>query len=66
MTSTPESYRIGAVLLALACAQGCGLDRPPDPPPFDCATIDRAEERFPDECAEPFDGGVPPDGSAAP
>lgn len=45
MTSTRR--RIAIACFALA---GCGLERPPAPPPFDCATIDRAAERFPDEC----------------
>ncbi len=35
-----------------------------DPAPFDCATIDRAAERFPDECGEAADGGA--DGAGAP
>jgi hypothetical protein len=61
MTSTPDrlrnGFRVGVVLVALASAQACGLERPPDPPPFDCATIDRAAERFPEECGEPVDAG---------
>jgi hypothetical protein len=55
MISTPDHLRMLVALVTLIAAQGCGLERPPDPPPFDCATIDRAEERFPDECGEPVD-----------
>ncbi len=42
--------------VALVGLAGCGLPRPADPPPFDCASVDRAEERFPDRCGE--DTGV--------
>lgn len=42
---------IGALALGLALG-GCALTRPPDPPPFDCADFDRADERFPDRCGE--------------
>ncbi|MCZ7681873.1 MAG: hypothetical protein M5U28_25000 [Sandaracinaceae bacterium] len=46
-------------MLALVALSGCGLTRPPDPAPFDCETIDRAEERFPDRCGQPEeDAGV--------
>jgi hypothetical protein len=62
MTTTSDRARIAVVVVALACG-GCGLERPPDPPPFDCATIDRAAERFPDECGP--DTGVPPEDAAA-
>ena len=48
MISTPE--RIAVALVMLVAAQGCGLERPQDPPPFDCEAIDRADERFPEEC----------------
>ncbi len=50
------AWRIAATLVLVV--GGCGLERPPDPPPLDCATIDRAAERFPDECAEPADAGA--------
>lgn len=71
MTSTPE--RLGALVGLVLCvlAQGCGLERPPDPAPFDCARIDRAAERFPDECGDPVDAatdddaGTPADDAAA-
>ena len=56
MTSIPERISRLLLLASLVCVAGCGLERPPDPPPFDCATIDRAAERFPDEC-----GPVVPD-----
>ena len=45
-----------------ALAPGCWLSAPEDPPPFDCAAIDRAEERFPDECGG--DAGVAEDAGA--
>ena len=61
MTSTPDLLRAALVLVSLSGA-GCRLVRPPDPPPFDCASIDRAAERFPDECGEPIDGGEQGDG----
>ena len=43
--------------LALACCAllGCPLSPPPDPLPIDCDQIDRAAERFPEECGEPED-----------
>jgi hypothetical protein len=50
MTSPSELLVRLSIALALA---GCGLTRPADPPPFDCDAIDRADERFPDECGEP-------------
>ena len=58
MTSTPEFLRFVVVASALlTLTPGCGLERPADPPAFDCAAIDRAAERFPDECGEPVDAG---------
>gem|GEM_PF-3352068 len=51
------SVAAGRIAATLVLVAGCGLERPPDPPPLDCATIDRAAERFPDECAEPADAG---------
>jgi len=39
-------------LLVVVVEAGCGLQRPADPAPFDCAAIDRAAERFPEECGE--------------
>lgn len=56
MILTPERIFRLLLLASLVCASGCGLERAPDPRPFDCATIDRAAERFPDEC-----GPVVPD-----
>jgi hypothetical protein len=38
-------------LWLVACA-GCALPPPPAPRDIDCAQIDRAEERFPEECGE--------------
>lgn len=52
MSSTRELGLLLVATLALVGASGCGLTRPPDPPPFDCATVDRAAERFPAECGE--------------
>ena len=43
----PAARRTVALALWLS---GCGLPLPPDPPPLDCASLDRAAERFPDEC----------------
>ncbi|MBX7191086.1 MAG: hypothetical protein K1X94_03460 [Sandaracinaceae bacterium] len=60
MTSRSDLTRT-ALLAASLGLVGCGLERPPDPPPFDCAQIDRAEERFPDLCgpdAGPVDAGL--------
>ena len=42
---------VGGALL-VGGLSGCGLARPRDPAPFDCEAIDRAEERFPEECGE--------------
>ena len=39
----------------LAVASGCGLPRPEDPAPLDCLAIDRAAERFPEECGKATD-----------
>jgi hypothetical protein len=46
---------------ALGLASGCRIEPPPPLPPFDCATIDRAPERFPEECGDAGanDGGAP-------
>lgn len=53
--------RAAAVLvLGASSLAACGLTRPEPPPPFDCAAIDRAEERFPDVCGDP----APPDEDA--
>ena len=71
MTSTPERLRLLVALAALVVAlfalavQGCGLERPPDPPGLDCDAIDRAEERFPDECGDPVDAGEDEDAGAS-
>jgi hypothetical protein len=39
-------------LLSLPLLAGCPVPPPPDPPGLDCAEIDRAEERFPEECSD--------------
>jgi hypothetical protein len=40
--------------LALVCcaAFGCALPPPPAPRDIDCEQIDRADERFPEECGD--------------
>jgi hypothetical protein len=43
---------IVSILVFVVVACGCGLPRPSDPAPFDCSAIDRAAERFPEECGE--------------
>jgi hypothetical protein len=52
--------RLALVLLLSIALTGCWIEAPPPTPPFDCAAIDRAAERFPDECG---DAGVDPDAS---
>lgn len=47
-------------LLALTAVAACGLEKPAPPPPIVCSEIDRAEDRYPDECGpdeEIADGG---------
>lgn len=56
MTSASERTLALLAALHLAAVGGCALSRPPDPPPFDCADFDRADERFPDRCGD--DAGV--------
>ncbi len=52
------------LFLASVLGFGCGLGPPASVPPFDCDRIDRAGERFPDECGgdagedEASDAGV--------
>jgi hypothetical protein len=41
-----------AMFVMFAGLAGCGLERPKDPPPFDCAAIDRAAERYPERCGD--------------
>jgi|JI10StandDraft_1071094.scaffolds.fasta_scaffold1578891_2 hypothetical protein len=64
---TSRDRRRGVALLALAASAlpGCWPGESSAPPPFDCATIDRAAERFPEECGDAGvsdDAGVPGDG----
>lgn len=51
MTSISDRLLV-VIGLAFSSLAGCAVERPPDPPPFDCARIDRAEERFPEECGK--------------
>lgn len=53
-----------AGFITLVATSGCGLPLPPDPPPFECDAIDRAAERFPEECGDEGDGDETPDGGA--
>lgn len=55
--------RRAALLLVAVGLGGCWLSAPPSPPPFDCTTIDRAAERFPDLCG---DAGMPTDAAMDP
>jgi hypothetical protein len=48
--------------IAFVCLAACGLEKPAPPRPIVCSEIDRAEERFPDECG-PSDSGAPDAGS---
>lgn len=52
-----------ALVLVTVALGGCWLSEPSAPPAFDCATIDRATERFPDECG---DAGAPTDAATFP
>ena len=67
MSWIPDRRAKGLLLCLGAAVAGCGFDRPADPPPFDCARIDRAAERFPAECAalEDLDAGASPDAPVA-
>jgi hypothetical protein len=52
------------MLFTLLALGGCAVQPPPDPRALDCATLDRAAERFPEECGEPAsDAGVGDDAS---
>ena len=70
MTTSSELRRARRPLL-LACVLaavpvGCGLERHAELPTFDCAAIDRAEERFPDVCdTSASDAGAAVDDGAA-
>lgn len=64
---TSRDHRLCVALLALSASAlpGCWPGESSALPPFDCATIDRAEERFPAECGDAGvsdDAGVPSDG----
>jgi hypothetical protein len=65
MTSRDLGFGVALSALALVILPGCWPAESEAPPPFDCSTIDRAAERFPDECGDagvPEDAGVPSDG----
>jgi hypothetical protein len=57
--------------LLLLLLAGCAVQPPPEPRPIVCEEIDRAAERFPDECGELGDAAasdadaVPDDGADA-
>jgi len=64
---TSLDHRLCAALLTLATGlfPGCWPAESEAPPPFACSTIDRAAERFPEECGDagvPDDAEVPSDG----
>jgi hypothetical protein len=44
-------------LLVLLTLVGCAIKPPPAPHPIECDKLDRAEERFPDQCGEASDAG---------
>jgi hypothetical protein len=56
-----KRWTVAVLALSLGIASGCRLDPPPPLPAFDCAAIDRAPERFPEECA---DAGEPDAGTS--
>jgi hypothetical protein len=51
-TRSDRARRVAVLTLALGVTSGCGLDPPPPVIPIDCEQVDRAMERFPDECAD--------------
>lgn len=63
---TSRDRGLVVVMLALGLTlPGCWPAESEAPPPFDCDDIDRAEERFPEECGDAGvsdDAGVPTDG----
>ena len=59
MTSMSDPRASLLVLPGLVLTgQASGLWRPADPLPFDCASIDRAVERFPELGGDPAGGDV--------
>ncbi len=62
MTSRDRRFGVALLALSLLPLPGCWLAESEALPPFDCEAIDRAAERFPDECG---DAGVPEDAGAA-
>jgi hypothetical protein len=58
--------KLTCLLAASALSQACALRRPPAPEAIECEEIDRAEERFPDECGEAAaDAGAESDAAPA-
>ncbi|MBK8412153.1 MAG: hypothetical protein IPL19_29795 [Sandaracinaceae bacterium] len=62
MTSRDRRLCVALLALHVSVLSGCWPGESSAPPPFDCEAIDRAAERFPDECG---DAGVPEDAGAA-
>lgn len=67
MTSRDRRLCIGLLGLGLSVGlSGCGWPPESEPPaPFDCDEIDRADERFPEECGDAGVGDAATDGGAA-
>jgi hypothetical protein len=63
---TTEALALSRATLACALLLvGCPLPPPPAAQPIDCEAIDRAEERFPEECGDP-DAAPEDDAQVAP
>jgi len=58
----PRFARVRLRALCMLLLAGCPLPPPPAPEPIECEQIERAEERFPEECGDAED----PDADAAP
>ena len=54
--------RLGLTCACACLLVACALKAPPEPEPILCDEIERAEERFPEECT---DAGVDADADAA-
>ncbi len=65
MTCGDRRLGLGLFVFVLLSAPGCWPAESTAPAPFDCDEIDRADERFPDECGDAGvseDADVPADG----